>query len=62
MKVSVVGQGYVGLPLAMAAVDAGHDVIAIDLDTEIVEDLTCGKSHIKDISSFQIQSARQRHF
>ena len=57
MKVSVVGQGYVGLPLAMAAVDAGHDVIAIDLDTEIVEDLTCGKSHIKDISSFQIQSA-----
>ena len=28
--VAVVGQGYVGLPLAMGAVDAGFDVIDVD--------------------------------
>ena len=31
-RVVVVGQGYVGLPLAMRAVEAGHDVIGLDVD------------------------------
>ena len=29
---TVIGQGYVGLPLAMLAVEAGHHVVGIDLD------------------------------
>lgn len=32
MKVVVVGQGYVGLPLAVRAAEAGHDVVGIDVD------------------------------
>jgi UDP-N-acetyl-D-mannosaminuronate dehydrogenase len=33
-RVAVLGQGYVGLPLAMKAVAAGHDVVGIDATTE----------------------------
>jgi NADPH-dependent 2,4-dienoyl-CoA reductase/sulfur reductase-like enzyme len=32
MKVCVIGQGYVGLPLAMEAVRAGHEVAGLEVD------------------------------
>jgi len=57
MKVSIVGQGYVGLPLAIAAVQAGHDVVGIDLDTQLTEKLASGKSPIGDLSDSQIVGA-----
>ena len=57
MKVSIVGQGYVGLPLAIAAVQAGHDVVGIDLDTQLTEKLVSGKSPIGDLSDSQIVGA-----
>ena len=59
MKVSIVGQGYVGLPLAIAAVQAGHDVVGIDLDTQLTEKLRSGKSPIGDLSDSQIVGALQ---
>ena len=34
MKVVIVGQGYVGLPLAMSICEAGHDVIGFDLNSK----------------------------
>ena len=49
-RVSIVGQGYVGLPLAMAAVKAGWDVTGIDVSAKNVESLNAGKSHIEDVS------------
>jgi UDP-N-acetyl-D-glucosamine dehydrogenase len=36
-KLVVVGQGYVGLPLAMRAVDAGFDVVGFDVDATKVK-------------------------
>jgi UDP-N-acetyl-D-glucosamine dehydrogenase len=51
MKVVIVGQGYVGLPLAMSICAAGHDVIGFDLNSKIVSDLNSGVSHIEDIDS-----------
>jgi UDP-N-acetyl-D-glucosamine dehydrogenase len=51
MKVVIVGQGYVGLPLAMSICAAGHDVIGFDLNSKIVSDLNSGISHIEDIDS-----------
>ena len=57
MKVSIVGQGYVGLPLAIAAVEAGHEVVGIDLDTRLTEKLASGKSPIGDLSDLQIRGA-----
>jgi len=57
MRVSIVGQGYVGLPLAIAAVQAGHDVVGIDLDAQLTEKLASGKSPIGDLSDSQIVGA-----
>ena len=49
-KVVVVGQGYVGLPLALAAAEAGYHVVGIDTDLERVALLALGRSPIGDIS------------
>ena len=43
-RVVVVGQGYVGLPLAMAAVTAGFDVVGFDLDVDRTKNLADGTS------------------
>lgn len=51
MKVVIVGQGYVGLPLAMSICAAGHEVIGFDLNSIIVTGLNSGISHIEDIDS-----------
>ena len=39
MKVAVIGQGYVGLPLAKAASSAGHEVIGFDNDPNVIDKL-----------------------
>ena len=56
MKVVVFGQGYVGLPLALAAASAGYDVIGFDINESLVKNLNLGSSHIEDISSPFLQS------
>ena len=57
MKVSIVGQGYVGLPLGLAALDGGHEVVGIDLNSEVTKQLAAGISTILDVSDTQIGSA-----
>lgn len=50
-KVAVIGQGYVGLPLSLAAANVGHNVIGVDLDRQKIELLNSGISPIEDIPS-----------
>jgi UDP-N-acetyl-D-glucosamine dehydrogenase len=50
MKVGIVGLGYVGLPLAVAFAEAGHEVIGLDVDPGKIEALAEGRSYIEDIS------------
>ena len=57
MKVSILGQGYVGLPLALAAAKAGHLVVGIDTQETLVEKLNSGHSPIVDISDGQLMHA-----
>lgn len=57
MNLVVVGQGYVGLPLAMRAVEAGHQVVGYELDEERVRRLNSGDSYIEDIPSTQLRAA-----
>ena len=52
---AIIGQGYVGLPLAMAAVDAGWNVIGIDNFESKIEQLNSGSSPVEDISDAQLQ-------
>jgi UDP-N-acetyl-D-glucosamine dehydrogenase len=54
---TVIGQGYVGLPLAMLAVGAGHDVVGLDVDASRVEMLRQGKSYVDDVDDAQLQAA-----
>jgi UDP-N-acetyl-D-glucosamine dehydrogenase len=54
---AIIGQGYVGLPLAMAAVDAGWTVIGIDNFAAKVEQINRGSSPVEDISDTQLQAA-----
>ena len=56
MKIAVIGQGYVGLPLSMAAAKAGHQVIGVDLDEKLVATLNSGVSPISDISNADIEA------
>lgn len=53
--VSVVGMGYVGLPLAVEFAEAGFTVLALDVDARKVELLNQGKSYIDDIPSERLQ-------
>ncbi|MEW2461737.1 nucleotide sugar dehydrogenase [Microbacterium sp. K41] len=55
--VVVVGQGYVGLPLAMRAVEVGYTVIGVDLDRSRVSALAAGTSYVEDIPDAQLQAA-----
>jgi UDP-N-acetyl-D-mannosaminuronic acid dehydrogenase/UDP-N-acetyl-D-glucosamine dehydrogenase len=52
--VVVVGQGYVGLPLAVRAVEVGHRVIGFDLDKHRVDRLCRGESFIDDITDDEL--------
>ncbi len=54
---AIIGQGYVGLPLAMAAVDAGWTVIGVDNFEAKVSQINSGSSPVEDISDEQLQSA-----
>jgi len=60
MKVGVIGLGYVGLPLAVAFGEAGHDVIALDTDQRRVAMLGAGESYIEDVSSERLAGVRER--
>ncbi len=51
---SVIGLGYVGLPLAMEFCDAGFTVIGYDVTQRLVDQLMAGKSHIQDVPSAQV--------
>jgi nucleotide sugar dehydrogenase len=51
MAVTVVlGQGYVGLPLAQALTEVGDEVFGFDVNEKLVTELNSGMSRIDDIS------------
>lgn len=57
-KLVVMGQGYVGLPLAVRAVEAGYDVVGFEVDARRVEELAAGTSYVEDISDDRLAEAR----
>jgi len=56
-KVVVVGQGYVGLPLAMRAVAVGYDVVGFDVNVHRVKRLQIGESFVEDIDNEEVAAA-----
>ena len=57
MRVSVIGQGYVGLTISMGALSAGHQVMGVDLSESVINLLRNGKSHIEGILDQEIAKA-----
>lgn len=55
------GQGYVGLPLAIAAAEAGHEVVGYEPDQRRCTLLREGASYIEDIPSERLLRALERY-
>ena len=55
--VGVIGMGYVGLPLALAAAAAGFRTLGFDIDAAKVAGLNDGASHLCHISAGSIRAA-----
>jgi len=56
-KLLIVGQGYVGLPLAMRAVEVGWEVVGIDTDEPRIKRLQQAESYVEDVPHDQLRSA-----
>lgn len=55
MNLVVVGLGYVGLPLAVAAAKSGHIVFGYDINIEKISGLKSGQSFIPEISMEELK-------
>ncbi|MBM03251.1 MAG: UDP-N-acetyl-D-glucosamine dehydrogenase [Chloroflexi bacterium] len=53
-KISIIGLGYVGLPLAIALAKSGFEVCGIDTSKSKIQSIQSGKSYIEDIKSKDI--------
>lgn len=60
MRIGIVGLGYVGLPLAVAFAERGHEIVGYDVDAERVERLGAGESDIEDVSSERLGALGER--
>lgn len=54
-NVSIIGQGYVGLPLALAAAQSGYKVTGIDVNPEKIQTLASGNSFVEDASKILLR-------
>lgn len=53
--VGVVGLGYVGLPLLLAAEEAGFSVVGLDTDRGKISAIKAGKSYITDVDDSRLR-------
>jgi UDP-N-acetyl-D-mannosaminuronic acid dehydrogenase/UDP-N-acetyl-D-glucosamine dehydrogenase len=56
-KIVVVGQGYVGLPVAMRAVAVGFPAVGLELDERRLSALRAGDSYVEDVPSEELRGA-----
>jgi UDP-N-acetyl-D-glucosamine dehydrogenase len=56
-RLVLMGQGYVGLPVAMRAVACGYSVVGFDVDELRVKRLNAGESYVEDIPDAVLQEA-----
>jgi UDP-N-acetyl-D-glucosamine dehydrogenase len=49
--VAVIGAGYVGVPLAVTFAEAGQRALVVDVQSNTIDALNRGESHIEDVSN-----------
>jgi len=57
--IGIIGQGYVGLPLALTFVDKGFRVLGFDVDGEKIVALNRGDCYIRHIDEARVRRARE---
>jgi UDP-N-acetyl-D-glucosamine dehydrogenase len=57
MQITVVGQGYVGLPLAIAAAESGMKVFGVDSNEQLITNLLLGITNVNDVSNTKIRDS-----
>ena len=57
MQITVVGQGYVGLPLAIAAAESGIKVFGVDSNEQLITNLLLGITNVNDVSNTKIRNS-----
>jgi nucleotide sugar dehydrogenase len=61
-RVAVLGQGHVGLPVAMRSSAVGFDVVGFDTDAERVTALRGGTSYVTDVDDDELAVALQHGY
>ena len=61
-RIAVLGQGYVGLVVAMRASEAGFDVVGLEPDEPRATSLAAGRSYIEDVPDEVLQAALDRGY
>ncbi|HEY8546795.1 MAG TPA: nucleotide sugar dehydrogenase [Acidimicrobiales bacterium] len=61
-RVLIVGQGYVGLPVAMRAVELGFPVAGLELNPERVAALRSARSYVSDVTDEELARALERGY
>lgn len=56
-RVVIVGQGYVGLPVAMRAAEVGFEVVGYEVDPARLEALQAGRSYVEDVPDERLAAA-----
>ncbi len=59
-KVVIIGQGYVGLPIAIHAAENGYAVLGFDINSDLTQKLNSGNSHIEDITNERLTTVLKR--
>ena len=65
MKVSIIGQGYVGLTISVGAAKAGHQVNGFDINDRLIQNLTQGETFVPGILKselLELQSSNKLKF
>ena len=53
--ISVIGQGYVGLPLSLAAAESGFRIVGVDVNQNIVKQLNSGLTKLEDVNLLRLK-------
>ena len=56
-RIAIIGLGYVGLPIALRAVEAGYDVVGVEVDPTRFQSLVAHRSYVEDITDTDLTLA-----
>ena len=59
-KIGVIGLGYVGLPLAIEFIEAGYEVVGIDVNKNKINSINKGINYIKDVNDNLLKNAVEK--